>query len=184
LETALGLFYKHGFHATGIDTILAESGVAKMTLYKHFKGKDELILAALELRHERWSAWFRGEIERRSRSPRRRLLLVFDVLGEWFRSEDFRGCFFLNAASEYCGLEPRIQEVVAGHKRQVREFLERLASEARARDASGLAGQLALLVEGAIAVALVERGADGAGSAKDAAKVLIRAAIPKAADAI
>jgi AcrR family transcriptional regulator len=184
VETALGLFYKNGFHATGIDTILAESGVAKMTLYKYFKGKDELILAALELRHERWSAWFRGEIERRSRSPRRRLLLVFDVLGEWFRSEEFRGCFFLSAASEYCGLERRIQEAVAGHKRWVRELLERFASGARARDASGLAGQLALLVEGAIAVALVERDADSAGWAKDAAKVLICAAIPKAAGAI
>jgi AcrR family transcriptional regulator len=178
VETALGLFYRNGFHATGIDTILAESGVAKMTLYKHFKGKDELILAALELRHDRWSEWLRGEVERRSGSPRRRLLLVFDVLGEWFRMEDFRGCFFLNAASEYSGLEPRIQEAVAGHKRWVRKLLERLASQAGARDANGLAGQLALLVEGAITVALVERDADSAGTAKEAARVLIRAALP------
>jgi AcrR family transcriptional regulator len=184
VETALRLFYTNGFHATGIDAILAESGVAKMTLYKYFKSKDELILAALELRHERWSAWFWGEVESRSRSPRRRLLVAFDVLGEWFRSEDFRGCFFLNAASEYGGLEPRIQEAVAGHKRWVREFLERLASEARARDASGLARQLALLVEGAISVALVERDADSAGWAKNAAKVLLSAAIPKAPEAI
>src|SRR5258706_14993431 len=88
VETAFGLFYKNGFHATGIDTILAEAGVAKMTLYKYFKGKDELILAALELRHERWLAWFWGEIEHRSRSPQRRLLLVVDVLGDWVRSED------------------------------------------------------------------------------------------------
>jgi AcrR family transcriptional regulator len=184
VETALSLFYKNGFHATGIDTILAESGVAKMTLYKYFKSKDELILAALELRHERWSAWFLREIERRSRSPRRRLLLVFDVLGEWFRSEDFRGCFFLNAASEYGGLEPRIHEAVAGHKRWVRELLGRFASEARATDANGLAGRLALLMEGAISVALVERNAESARAAKDAAEVLIRPAIPKAARAI
>jgi AcrR family transcriptional regulator len=184
VKTALALFYKNGFHATGIDTILAESGVAKMTLYKYFRGKDELILAALELRHERWSVWFHGEIERRSRSPRRRLTLVFDVLGEWFRSEDFRGCFFLNAASEYSGLEPCIQEVVGGHKRWVRGLLERLASEAQARDPGRLARQLAILVEGAIAVALVEREADSAASAKDVAGVLIRAAIPKADESI
>jgi AcrR family transcriptional regulator len=184
VETALRLFYRNGFHATGIDTILAESGVAKMTLYKHFKSKDELILAALELRHERWSAWFRGEIERRSRSPRRRLLLAFDVLDGWFQGKDFRGCFFLNAASEYGGLEPRVQEAVARHKRWVRELLGQFTAEARARDADGLAGQLALLVEGAIAAALVGQNSDSAGSAKGAAEVLIGAAIPKAAEAI
>jgi AcrR family transcriptional regulator len=184
VETALGLFYRNGFHATGIDTILADSGVAKMTLYKYFKSKDELILAVLELRHERWSTWFRSEIERRSRSPRRRLLLIFEVLGEWFRSEDFRGCLFLNAAAEYSRLEPRIHEVVAGHKRQLRELLEQFASEAGAPVANGLATQLFLLVEGAIAAALVEPNADGAGSAKDAAKVLIRTAIPKTTDAV
>jgi AcrR family transcriptional regulator len=183
VETALRLFNKSGFHATGIDTILAESGVAKMTLYKYFKSKDELILASLELRHERWSSWFRGETERRSRSPRRRLVLVFDILGEWFRSEDFRGCFFLNAASEYGGLESRIQEAVAQHKRWVRELLERFASDARATDANGLAGRLALLVDGAISVALVERNGDSAQAAKFAAEVLIRDAIPKTASA-
>jgi AcrR family transcriptional regulator len=183
VETALRLFYKNGFHATGIDSILAESGVAKMTLYKYFKSKDELILAALELRHERWSSWFRGETERRSRSPRRRLVLVFDILGEWFLSEDFRGCFFLNAASEYGGLESRIQEAVAEHKRQFRELLERLASEARATDANGLAERLALLADGAISVALVQRNGDSAQAAKDAAEVLIRAAIPRTASA-
>lgn len=182
VDTALRLFYRNGFHATGIDAILAEAGVAKMTLYKHFRSKDELILAALELRHERWSSWFRGEVERRSRSPRLRLLVAFDVLGDWFRAEDFRGCFFLNAASEYRGLEPRIQEAATQHKRWVREFLAGLAAEARASDASRLAAQLALLVEGAIAVALVDPGADGAALAKAAAALLVGSAIRRSPD--
>jgi len=180
VETAFDLFYKHGFHATGIDTILARCGVAKMTLYKHFKSKEELILATLELRHERWSTWFQGEIERRSVTPRERLLLAFEVLGEWFRSVDFRGCFFLNAASEYSGLAPCIAEVVASHKRWVRELLEGYAAAAQATDAAGLGRQLALLVEGAIAVALVERTDDAAQSSRDAAAVLVRAALPEA----
>ena len=106
VETALRLFYEKGFHATGIDTILAESGVAKMTLYKYFKSKDDLILAALELRDRRWMGWFGGELKRRGKTPRQRLLAVFDILGDWFGQDEFRGCLFLNAASEYCGLEP------------------------------------------------------------------------------
>ena len=65
VETAIRLFNRDGFHATGIDTILSEAGVAKMTLYKHFKSKDDLIVAALRRRDERWMTWFRGELKRR-----------------------------------------------------------------------------------------------------------------------
>ena len=68
VETALDLFYRNGFHATGIDRILAEAGVAKMTLYKHFRSKDDLIVAALERRDERFRAWFQGTVEREARS--------------------------------------------------------------------------------------------------------------------
>ena len=130
VETALRLFYENGFHATGIDTILAESGVAKMTLYKYFKGKDDLILAVLELRDRRWMGWFRGELQRRGMTPQQRLLTVFDALGDWFAQDDFRGCMFINAASEYCGLDGRIGERAARHKRMVREEIRRLADEA------------------------------------------------------
>ena len=178
VETALGLFYKNGFHATGIDTILAESGVAKMTLYKYFKGKDDLILAALELRDRRWMGWFRDELQRRGKTPQQRLLAVFDALGDWFGQEDFRGCMFINAASEYCGLDGRIGEVAARHKRMVREEIRRLAEEANVGRPAALADQLALLVEGAIVMALMEEGSDWASTAKEAARTLIRSGQP------
>jgi AcrR family transcriptional regulator len=178
VETALGLFYKNGFHATGIDTILAESGVAKMTLYKYFKGKDDLILAALELRDRRWMGWFRGELQRRGKTPQQRLLAIFDALDEWFAQEDFRGCMFINAASEYCGLDGRIGELAARHKRMVREEIRRLAEEAGVGHPAALADQLALLVEGAIVMALMEDGSDWASTAKEAASSLIRSAQP------
>src|SRR5258708_27708372 len=97
VETALALFSKHGYHATGIDRILAEAGVAKMTLYKHFKSKDELILAALSRRDEKFRTWFMREVERHGRTPRERLLVVFDILEAWFQSREFRGCMFVNA---------------------------------------------------------------------------------------
>ncbi len=183
VETALKLFYENGFHATGIDTILAESGVAKMTLYKYFKGKDDLILAALELRDRRWMLWFVEDLKRRAKTPQQRLLVVFDVLGEWFRQDEFRGCLFINAASEYCGLDPRIGDLTARHKRLVREEIRRLALEAGARHPAALADQLALLVEGAIVMALMEKSPDWALIAKDAARTLIKSALPTASTA-
>ena len=183
VETALGLFYKNGFHATGIDTILAESGVAKMTLYKYFKGKDDLILAVLELRDRRWMEWFRGELRRRGKTPRQRLLAVFDALGGWFAQEDFRGCMFINVASEYRGPDPRIGELAARHKRMVRDEIRRLADEAGVSRPAALAEQLALLAEGAIVMALMEKTSDWASTAKEAARALIRSAQPSAAAA-
>ena len=180
VETALVLFYKNGFHATGIDTILAESGVAKMTLYKYFKGKDDLILAALELRDRNWMGWFRGELERRGKTPQQRLLAVFDALGDWFAQDDFRGCMFINAASEYCGLDGKIGEIAARHKRMVREEIQRLADEAGLSHPAALADQLALLVEGAIVMDLMEKGSNWASPAKEAARSLIRSAQPTA----
>ncbi len=178
VETALRLFYENGFHATGIDTILAEAGVAKMTLYKHFKGKDDLILAALELRDRRWMGWFVGELTRRGKSPQQRLLAVFDLLGEWFAQDEFRGCLFLNAASEYCGLDDRIGDLAARHKRLVRGEIRKLVGEAGARHPDALSDQLALLVEGAIVMALLEKSPAWAATAKEAARALLKAALP------
>jgi AcrR family transcriptional regulator len=178
VETALRLFYENGFHATGIDTILARSGVAKMTLYKYFKGKDDLILAALELRDRRWMEWFGEEIKRRGKTPQKRLLAVFDILGDWFGQEEFRGCMFINAASEYCGLDRRIGDLAARHKRLVRQEIRRLAQEAGAKHPAALADQIALVVEGATVMALMEKSPDWSATAKDAARTLIKSALP------
>ena len=178
VETALRLFYEKGFHATGIDTILAESGVAKMTLYKYFKSKDDLILAALELRDRRWMGWFGEELKRRGKTPRQRLLAVFDILSDWFGQDEFRGCLFLNAASEYSGLDAKIGDLAARHKRLIREELQRLAEEAGAGRPADVAEQLSLLVEGAIVMALVDKSPGWATTAKEAARVLIKSAVP------
>ncbi|MEZ1330838.1 TetR/AcrR family transcriptional regulator, partial [Enterobacter asburiae] len=89
LSTAVDLFYREGYHATGIDRILAESGVAKMTLYKHFRSKDELIMAALEVRRQR-TAERMLEAEARLQ-PRAAILAVFDGLQEFLQDEAFRG---------------------------------------------------------------------------------------------
>ncbi len=105
VDTALEMFCRDGFHATGIDKILAQAGVAKMTLYNHFRSKDELILAVLRRRDERFRRAFVRAVERRASAPRDRLLAIFDALGEWFCRNDFTGCTFINASAEYTAQE-------------------------------------------------------------------------------
>jgi AcrR family transcriptional regulator len=177
VDRALELFYRHGFHATGIDRVLAEAGVAKMTLYKHFRSKDELILAALRRRDERFRTWFMREVERRGRSARERLLVVFDILQAWFQSREFRGCMFVHAAAEFHDLDDPIHAAASEHKRLIRDFLGQLAREAGAADPGRLAGALNLLFEGAIAVAHVAGDDRAASDARRTAEVLIEGAL-------
>ena len=185
IDTAIELFNRDGYRATGIDKILAESGVAKMTLYNHFGSKDALILAALERRDARWREWFRHALTRRAKSPRGRLLAVFDALEEWFAQADFQGCMFMRAASEYCACDDPIHAASAEHQRRILADLRDLAAAAGAQRPAKLARELLLLVLGAT-VATQVNGPVGAGkAAKNAAEVLIEAALaaPEVGDA-
>ncbi len=185
IDTAIELFNRDGYRATGIDKILAESGVAKMTLYNHFGSKDELILAALKRRDARWREWFRHALARRAESPRGRLLAVFDALEEWFAQADFQGCMFMRAASEFCACDDPIHAASAEHQRQILADLRDLAAAAGAQRPAKLAREILLLVMGAI-VATQVNGPVGAGkAAKKAAEVLIKEALaaPEVGDA-
>jgi AcrR family transcriptional regulator len=177
VDTAVALFGRHGFHATGIDRVLRESGVAKMTLYKHFRSKDELILAVLRRRDERFRNWFVRAVERRGRTPRARLLALFDALGEWFAGPDFWGCTFINASAEFGDPDHPIHAAAAEHKRLVLGYVRGLAEAAGAPDPEALARQLMLLAEGAIVIAQVSGEAGAAAEARGAAEVLIAAAL-------
>ena len=174
VDTALDLFRRHGFHATGIDRILAESGVAKMTLYNHFKSKNELILAALRRRDETFRNWFMRATERRANTPGARLLAVFDALDEWIRGRDFSGCMFINASAEFASPDDPIHAAAAEHKRLVLAYIRDLAEAAGAEDAEALAQSLMLLMEGAIVMAHVTGRRDAAAQAKAAARTLLR----------
>ena len=177
VDTALALFDRRGFHATGIDTILAESGVAKMTLYNHFRSKDELILAVLRRRDERFRNWFVRAVERRAKSPRARLMAVFSVLEEWFGEGGFHGCLFISAAAEFSTESGAIRASCDEHKKLVVAYLCKLATEARARDPQALAEDLSLVMEGAIVTAQITGSTRPAKQARRAAKVLIDAAV-------
>ena len=157
IDTALELFAHEGFQNTGIDKILAVSGVAKMTLYNHFKSKDELILAVLRRRDERFRNWFMRAVERRATAPRMQLLAVFDAIEEWFEEGDYCGCIFINATAEFGNRADSIRGSCAEHKRLVLDYLVELASAAGAPDPYDLAYSLNLLAKGAIVSAQVTR---------------------------
>jgi len=100
LNAAARLFYRKGIRAVSVDEVAAEASVTKVTVYKHYRAKDELIAACLHALDERFFSWFVHEVEASTDDPRGRLLAVFDVLDLWFRRRDFRGCAFINATVE------------------------------------------------------------------------------------
>lgn len=173
IETALELFSRHGFHAVGIDTILRESGVAKRTLYNHFKSKDELILAVLRHYDGKFRNFFMQSVEGETDNPRDRLLAVFDVAEKWFNQKDFYGCIFVGAVGEFPENGTAIRHVCREYKRLMQRYIEELARDAKVEQPDELAGQLMLLFEGAITMAQINNAPLCARQAKSAAKVLI-----------
>jgi AcrR family transcriptional regulator len=154
LATAYELFSRHGTRAVGVDRIIAESGVAKMTLYRNFASKDELILAFLERRDERWTrAWLQAEVEQRAPTPAQRMLAIFDVFGEWFVRDDFEGCAFINVMLETADGQSPVRRACVEHLAAIRSFVHALASEAGVEDAEGVARQWHILMKGSIVAA-------------------------------
>lgn len=152
LDTAARLFYRDGYRATGIDRIIAESGVAKMSLYRHFASKNDLIFEYLQRRHDFWMQWF--EAAARSRlADRRNLDVLADALGEWFATEDFRGCAFINMVAETsggAGDDPRLFAQAVSHKASLETFVATLAGELGLADAAEVAQEAILCIEGMI----------------------------------
>ncbi|MDH3977251.1 MAG: TetR/AcrR family transcriptional regulator [Gammaproteobacteria bacterium] len=178
VETAMKLFCKHGFRATGIDTVLAESGVAKKTLYNHFRSKDELIIATLQKRDDDFMAFARGGVTRlapeQTGDPNMaRVLALFDAIDEWANSDNFTGCTFINASAEFPRREDPIHVACAIHKKLVTQFIEELISDLHLSDSHKVARQIALLVEGAIVTAHTTCDTTGIALAKETARQLL-----------
>jgi AcrR family transcriptional regulator len=154
LETAYRLFSRHGTRAVGIDRIIAESGVAKMTLYRNFASKDDLILAFLELREQRWTrAWLQDTVMERAATPAQRLLTIFDVFGEWFALDDFEGCSFINVMLELDDVGSPVRRESVRQLSEIRAFIAALAQEAGVQDADAFARQWHILMKGCIVAA-------------------------------
>lgn len=176
VQKALGIFYRNGFHATGMDMLASETGISKTSMYKHFRTKEDLILAVLRLRDEKFRNWFVRRMETLGETPKEQLFAMFDVLGEWFEEPGYRGCMFIKASSEYQDINDPIYTQSADHKKQLCTYLTQLAKQAGAAQPGVLARQLLLLKEGAIVTAHLRVSATPAADAKDAAKILLTAA--------
>jgi AcrR family transcriptional regulator len=172
VQKALEIFYREGFHATGMDLLSAETGISKTTMFKHFGSKEELILAVLRLRDQNFRTWMFRRMEKAG-APRAQLLAMYDALAEWFAEPTFRSCLFIKAASEYPDPAHPIHAQAAEHKRLLFLQLEKIAGRAGAKDPAALARALLLLKEGAIVTAHLGHEADPAGDAKAAAHVLL-----------
>jgi AcrR family transcriptional regulator len=173
LDTAYELFCRHGIQAIGIDRIVAEAGVAKMSLYRHFGSKDRLARAVLERRQEHWTrGWLEPEVKRRGRTPVAQLLAIFDVFEEWFRRDDYESCLFINSLLESHDPKSPIGEASLDGFADVRSLLRELAEAAGARAPDEFAQRWQILMSGSI-IAANYGNADAARHARDAAVLLL-----------
>ena len=174
LKAAVTLFSRKGFHGVGIDAISEKAGVTKKTLYHHFKSKEELILATLRYYDERFRNDFMKSVETRETDPVDRLLVVFDVVEEWFREDDFYGCMFVGAMGEFPDEGTPIRNFCQEAKGLMLGYIKNLVEKTQLQKADQLSEHIILLLEGAITMAQVKNSPFSAVYAKQAVKVLIR----------
>ncbi len=176
LDVASELFYWRGIHAVGVDTIAAESGVTKRTLYDRFGSKDGLIVAYLEARDRRWRALITSRLDAEHADPVQRALAPFDVLFDWLAPSS-RGCSFVNAFAELPEPEHPGRQAVVAEKKWLRALFRELLAEAGAEDPDELAVQLLSLHEGAIVSYSIAGEANAAATVRAAAEALITRSI-------
>jgi AcrR family transcriptional regulator len=173
IQKALDVFYRNGFHATGMDMLVEETGISKTSMYKHFRTKEDLIIAVLRLRDEHFRNWLYRRMEELAETPREQLIAMFDALEEWFDEAGFKGCMFVKASSEYQDASHPIHQQSADHKRMLERHMVDLAIKARLASPEALARQLLLLKEGAIVTAHLAHTENPAQDAKAAAVLLV-----------
>lgn len=155
VDAAMRVFYRQGFHTSSLDDIQEEGGISRMTLYNHFKSKDELIIAAMRRRDEIFRNQLMKFVDSKAKTPLERIIAVFDFHEEWFEGEEFCGCMFINAASEFFAAKSAPRRLAADHKREIIRYLSGLCEAAGIQDPDETAEQLSILLEGAIVTARV-----------------------------
>jgi AcrR family transcriptional regulator len=174
IDAAYELFTRQGFHAVGLDRILADAGVSKQTFYNHFESKEDLMLAVLDKRSDIDLATF-GEMlhEFAGDDPRAQLDAIWDVLDAWFNRDDFRGCIFITAAAEFPFAHDPAHQKAAAHAAKTQRMLADLARRAGAEDPQGLAERLFILIDGAFVVRHVTGNDRAAQIARENAKLML-----------
>jgi AcrR family transcriptional regulator len=181
VATAVDLFYRNGFGAVGIDRVIAAAGVTKTTFYKHFEGKEDLMVAAVKRRDE-WEsqAWVRAIQKIAGDDPAKQLLAMLDVMDVWFNDADYRGCMFLNTAMEFPNPHDPVHQAAAEHKRATRDYWRDLAKAAGADGpgAETFADCYAALIEGALILRQTHGRNDAARAVRPAVQQLVSAYLP------
>ncbi|HKQ01609.1 MAG TPA: TetR/AcrR family transcriptional regulator [Actinomycetes bacterium] len=174
LVAATRLFADEGIHATSVDRVIAEAGVAPMTVYRHFSGKDELVTATLERWSREWLTWLRAETGEGDTDPGARLERLWDALEKWFADEAFRGSYAANVATELRAKPSHpAQTVIAIHRAALRELLQDIATTAGVASPPEAALRLHMLIDGATAAAVVDRQPGAAASARAIATTVL-----------
>lgn len=154
LRTAHDLFYRDGVRATGIDKVIAEAGVTKVTFYRHFPSKNDLIRAYLDYRHELWINWFIDALTRHGATSGQGLNALVPTMEEWFNNPIYRGCAFINTVSELGCVLPDVLEISSRHKQDMTDVIAGLLPETPDRVA--IANAAAIAVDGAIVKAQLD----------------------------
>ena len=177
LAVATDLFQTRGINSTGVDTIVSVAGTTKMTLYKYFGSKEDLVLEVLKKGHADFQAWIDEKLNTSSKKPADKIQQLFDCIEEWVSSPAFIGVGFIKASAEFPNEQNPIHQLSSQQSREFRQFIGQLAKEANIKDADGLALQLSLLFEGSMQAEQMKRGSGAIKYAKKAAKILIDGAI-------
>lgn len=172
LDVTEKLIYRHGIAATGMDFLVKTAGVSRKSIYRYFANKDELVLAALRRRDERWLNWLRDEVERVDGSGER-LLALFGALKTWFCSADFRGCAFINTSGETGDPHDPVRLLAKTHKQKLFEYVLELCQAHGTPEPERQAAHLLILIDGAITVALVMGDSTAADNAQCMAQTLL-----------
>jgi AcrR family transcriptional regulator len=176
LETASGLFQSKGINATGVDTIVAEAGIAKMTLYKYFPAKEDLILEVVRRRSREFSEWLSSRLERTATNSTEKLQQLFDGVEEWLADPQCSGLPFIKASAEFPQPESAVNRLSIELSREFRNYITSLARDAGIRSPEALGLQLAMLIEGAVLSEQLAKGSGALEHARQAARILIESA--------
>jgi AcrR family transcriptional regulator len=173
MGAAYELFSRHGVHGVGIDAVIKRAGVARMTLYRHFRSKEQLVLEFMAERERQWAiSWLEAEVRRREHLPTQRLLGIFDVFHDWFQQESFEGCPFVTILLETAGEDSRYKEACVEYLARIRTFLESLAVDAGIADSDDFARKWHMLMKGSI-VAATEGDSQAARRAREIGAALL-----------
>ncbi|RIX28665.1 TetR/AcrR family transcriptional regulator [Amnibacterium setariae] len=172
VKTADRLFYANGIHATGVDTIADEANVSKASMYTYFRTKDDLVGAYVEGRSLAWRDHLTAQLDAADFSPEAKILMVFDLLGQWFTTDEFNGCPFINAEAESTKDSPA-HDANVSHRSWIRGLFADLSAQAGVTDPTATSTRLAMLYDGAMVGAHTEPAIAWATEARAAAALLL-----------